>query len=254
MKNGAIAAIVFCLAAPGQTGGALPSFDVASVKPNNGAMDHIETGTARHGEVILHNASMDDCIRYAYGLASNDQISGPAWMAAYQFRFDILAKAPPDTPQGSLLPMMQRLLAERFHLALHRESKLIAHLEIGVAKGGPRLPQVAEEPAAPRYIYGRGLLNYPHTTMRELAMLLSMQLRQPVLDRTALEGFYDIKLEWRPDDPLPVSLAPEAAAPEIDGRPDLFQAMALLGLKLTPSKAPIEVLVVDRVDQTPAEN
>jgi Protein of unknown function (DUF3738) len=164
MRRCVMAELVLCLAAVGQTAQVSPSFDVASVKPNKDIPDrnfYIELGTARHGEVTLHNTNMNDCIRYAYGLTSDDQISGPDWMASYNVRFDIVAKAPPDTSQDTLLLMMQRLLAERFHLTLRTKLKSVAHLELEAAKSGPRMPPSAEEPAYPDYRYGRGLLSYP---------------------------------------------------------------------------------------------
>jgi len=255
-----IAGLVFCLTAAAQTAAELPSFDVASVKPNTDPGDRISInlGTARHGEVTLNNTNMNDCIRFAYGLSSNEQISGPLWMGDYKIRFDIDAKAPPDTPRDTLLLMLRRLLAERFHLALHGEPKPVAHYEIEVAKGGPKLPASGEE-ISRLVSYGRGLLDYRHIPMATFAVLLARQLKQPVLDRTGLNGAFDVKLEWRPDDPQPITRGPDPASQpedrEIESRPDLFHAIqAQLGLKLTSSKSPIEVLVIDHADQVPVGN
>ncbi len=253
-----MAAAAVCLAAAAQTD--LPSFDVASVKPNTeiGASIRVNLGTARHGEVTLNNTNMNDCIRFAFNLSSNDQIEGPDWMGSYKIRFDIDAKAPPDTPRATLLLMTQRLLAERFHLALHRRSKAIAHYEIEAAPGGLKLAHSTEDPDTNLVGYGAGRLNYRHIPIATLAILLSRQLKQPVIDNTRLDGFYDIDLAWRPDDPQPISRGPDAAAPpeppDMESRPDLFHAMAQLGLKLVASKAPIDVLVIDHVDQVPVGN
>jgi uncharacterized protein (TIGR03435 family) len=247
-----------CLVAAGQSPEDLPAFDVASLKPNMAALpDYIETGSSKHGAVTLHNANMQDCLRYAYGLVSNDQIAGPGWMADYTVRFDIVGKAPPETPPERLLLMLQRLLAERFHLVLHQQSKPIPHLDLQLGKGAPRLPASPEEPAAPKYVFGRGLLNYSHSTMGELAMLLSRQLKRPVFNRTRLAGFYDINLQWRPDDPQAIPPDPNAVVPPPpvdDSRPELSDALAKLGLELTTSKAPITLLVVDRIDRVPVGN
>jgi uncharacterized protein (TIGR03435 family) len=251
--RGTIAGFVLCLTAAAQTSDELPSFDVASVKPNNDVTDKlsINLGSVRHGEVTLGNTNMNDCIRFAYELSSNEQISGPLWMGDYKFRFDIIAKAPPDTPHEKMLLMLQRLLAERFHLKLHREPKAIAHYEIELGKDGPKMPPSPEEPPSRLVGYNRGLLNYRHIPLGTFAVLLSRQLKQPVLDRTGLRGFYDFKIEWLPDD-LPSG--PPASA-DMETRPDLFRAMqSQLGLKLIASKAPIDVLVVDHVDQVPVGN
>ncbi|HUA63725.1 MAG TPA: TIGR03435 family protein [Verrucomicrobiae bacterium] len=259
--RGIIAALVLCLAGSAQTAKDLPSFDVASVKPNTelGNTININLGTVRHGEVKLSNTNMNDCIRFAYGLSSNEQIAGADWMRSYKIRFDIDAKAPPETPRDRLLLMTQRLLAERFHLTLHRESKPVAHYEIEVGKGGPKLPESTEEPDSTLVGSGVGMLNYRHIPIDTLAVLLSRQLKQPVMNRTNLKGFFDVNLTWRPDDPQPISKGPDAGSPavpaDIESRPDLFHAMqSQLGLKLMPSKSPIDVLVIDHVDQVPVGN
>lgn len=228
--------IFVCLPALGQT------FDVASVKVNQGPMDNIETGVARHGTVTLHNTTLRECIAYAYGLTSAEEVVGPEWTGDRAVRFEIVAKAPPETPETALRVMLQRLLTERFHLELHRESRPVRHYDLEVAKGGAKIPIAAEDGARPRTVFGRARLDYSHTTMPELAMLLSMQLKTVVVDRTNLTGFYAVKFEWKreeyPDDP----------------RPDLTDALTAIGLKLTASKAPIEVFVVDRADRNPVGN
>lgn len=241
----------------------LPRFDVASVKPSPevapGQNININLGTARHGEVTLTNTNLSDCIRYAYGLVSDEQISGPDWMRSYKLRFDIDAKAPVDTPVSRLLQMLQQLLTERFRLAIHREPKPMAHLELSVAKGGPKLKVSKDDGAAGLVEYGPGRLFYNHVPLHTLAVLLSRQLKQPVLDVTGIEGNFDVKLEWRPDGPQPVSKGPDAApAKEADDmafRRDLFGAVqAQLGLKLEPKKTPMDVLVIDHAEQVPVGN
>jgi len=246
---------LFCTLLSGQTPPALPAFDVASVKVDNGPRDYIDLGTPEHGQLRLHGVNMKDCIRYAYGLASNQQISGPDWIDSYDDRFEIVAKTSPDTPESQMQLMLRRLLAERFHLALHEEQKPIAHLELEVARGGVRLPLSPVAPAKPRYVYGRWLLNYTHQSMDDVAMLLSRQLNQTVVNRTGLEEFYDVKLQWRPED-LQTALtgANPALVQALNDRPELSNALAEVGLKLTGSKSPIRVLVVDHVDRTPVAN
>ncbi len=96
---------------------AQPAFDVASVKPSpppEGDLININLGGASHGVVTLANTTLSECIRYAYGLANEDQIAGPDWIRDRHIRFDITAKAPPATPPDELLAMMQTLLAQRF--------------------------------------------------------------------------------------------------------------------------------------------
>ncbi len=227
------------------------TFDVASVKPGgpvrpDGLLD-IDLGRAEHGVVTLTNTTLSECMRYAYGLTNEAQIAGPDWIRDRGVRFTIVAKAPPETPVEQLRLMMQKLLAERFHLELHREPRKIAHYELTVAKGGPHLAEWKPDTPSGRVYYGAGRLAYNHITMESFVVLLSRQIKQPVFDRTGLAGFYDIDLEWTPDDAPP--------GPNATLKPDLFTAIQRqLGLKLEASKEPLEVLVVDRAEKVPAEN
>src|SRR5579863_5256365 len=226
---------------------AQPAFDVASLKPSPpppGDLLNINLGAVKHGEVTLANTTLSECMRFAYGLVSEEQIAGPDWIRDRHFRFDILAKAPPDTPHDQILLMMQTLLAERFRLAIHREPKRIAHLELTAGKGPLKLHKSADDEPGGRKYYGNGHLWYLHIPMDNFAMLLSRVLKQTVVDHTGIQGFYDIDLQWTPDD-----------AAEAGKYPDLFGAVReQLGLKLEASKEPLDVIVVDHAEQKPIGN
>ena len=138
---------------------AQPAFDVASVKPSPpppGDLININLGTESHGEVTLGNTTLSECIRFAYGLSSEDQIAGPDWIRDRHIRFDIIAKAPAATPHDQILRMMQTLLAERFRLAIHREPRRVAHLELMPGKG----PSKAKELGLTRTALYRRLSKY----------------------------------------------------------------------------------------------
>jgi uncharacterized protein (TIGR03435 family) len=99
---------------------AQPSFDVATVKRGgpvrpDGLLD-INLGTASHGTVTLSNTTLSECIRYAYGFTNEEQIAGPDWIRDRSIRFEIVAKAPPETPAAQLRLMLQTLLQERLRL------------------------------------------------------------------------------------------------------------------------------------------
>ncbi len=239
-----------------------PVFDVASVKPSTATGDllYINLGMAVHGVVTLTNVTLSECIQYAYNLSSEELISGPDWIRDRHLRVDIVAKSLPDTPQDRLLLMTQALLAERFHLVLHRERKPLKHLALGVAKNGPKLTEAQGDGPSSRIYYGRGRLNYTHLSMSRFALLLSRQLKQVVVDNTGLTGSYDVNLEWMPDEPVPApSRGPDAApVPETaadTAAPGIFKAIERqLGLTLEASKAPVEVLVVDSAEKVPVGN
>ena len=230
-----------------------PAFEVASVKPsprtNTDRLD-INLGTFRNGVVTLTNTNLSECVQYAYGLVSEDQIDGPDWIRDRQLRVDIVAKTAPGTSFEQALLMTQSLLAERFRMQLHREPKPVRHLELTLGPKGSKLPPSADGVPARPSTYGRGRLFYDRRDMHGFALLLSRQLRQPVLDLTALTGFYDIRLEWAPDDPNAV---PQAA--ESTPLPDIYQAVEeQLGLHLESKKTPIDVIVIDRADRVPIAN
>lgn len=228
-----------------------PTFDVASVKPSPpgaGDLININLGSLNHGVVTLGNTTLSECIRYAYGLVSEDQIDGPDWIRDCSLRVDITAKTAPDATVEQVRPMMQSLLAARFHMQLHHEPKPVRHFEITIARGGPRLTTSAGQSEQRRVDYRAGRLFYDHLPMRTLAVLLSRQLKQPVLDLTNLDGAYDIRLEWMPDEAPPKE---DGAAPP----PDIYHAIEQqLGLRLEPKRTPIDVLVIDHADKVPVAN
>lgn len=230
---------------------AQPAFDVASVKPGgpvrpDGLLE-INLGHAEHGVLTLSNTTLSECIRYAYGLTNEEQIAGPVWIKDRQFRYEIVGKAAPGTTVEQLRSMLQTLLNERFGLEVHREPRKIAHYDLALAKGGPKLVESKTDGSMDRVYYGIGRLAYNRSTMDRFVVLLSRQLKQPVFDKTGLHGKYDIDLRWTADD----------AAPAADSTPlpDIFTALRQqLGLRLEASKEPLEIIVVDKAEKVPAGN
>jgi uncharacterized protein (TIGR03435 family) len=256
LSRAALLILVATGATSGQNIAPKPVFDVASVKASPavpaGQNININLGTVRRGEVSLGNATLSECIRFAYGLVSESQVSGPDWINDRETRFDILAKSSPDVPRELALLMLQSLLADRFKIELHREQRRIAHYALIVAKSGSRLRVVQADPAGARQSYGKGRIFHSQIRMDTLAMLLSRQLREPVLNSTGMEGTYDVRLEWAPDG-LRAAETPEAE--ERAAGPSIFTALQeQLGLKLEARKDPLEVLVVDRAERVPLAN
>jgi uncharacterized protein (TIGR03435 family) len=238
-----------------------PPFDVASVKavPDAPGDYRANLGRAVHGEVTFTNATLSQCLRYAFGINNDDQISGPDWIKSRQFRYDIAAKGPPEAPIPLLRAMLQALLIERFKLVLHREQKDFAFLALVAGKNGPKIHESHDSPPAPggREIMGAIISN--HMSMEQLTLLLSRFLRQPVVDTTGLQGFFELKLQWTPENrtspPSAVGSADTGAAPDVAPGPTIFEAVQTqLGLKLEPRKGPLEVIVVDRAEKVPVEN
>ena len=244
-------AVFVMLLTAGGIAAQIPAFEVATVKQSRpvglGDLYNANLGTARNGEVTLTNATLTDCIKFAYDLVSDDQVDGAAWVKSKEARFDIVGKASAGASREQMLLMLRTLLAERFHLAMHTEPRKMSHYALLIAKGGPKLHSVPSEPSKTLMSYRIGSISHNQVSMLRLAMLISRQMREMVLDRTGLKGTYEIKLEWTPQTP------PGTDSP--DTGPSIFTALQeQLGLKLEARKDAVDVLVIDRADRVPVEN
>ena len=116
---------------------ARPEFEVAMVRPVDlstlGDAISMNLGTVRREEVTFGNATLNDCIRFAYNMASDAQIAGPDWIKSKQFLYDVVAKGTPGASREELQAMMQTLLAERFKLVTHREQRDVV-FRVGACK------------------------------------------------------------------------------------------------------------------------
>jgi uncharacterized protein (TIGR03435 family) len=154
--------------------------------------------------------------------------------------------------------MLQSLLAERFKLKLHRESRSQTVYNLVVAKGGPKLQHVSISDYRGDIVHsGGGRLITNQLTIGDLAILLTDQVQAPVFNKTGLGGAYKLSLVWTPG-PILLQRKDRPAAngePGIDaGGPTLFSALqSQLGLKLEATKGPVEFLIVDGVER-PSEN
>jgi uncharacterized protein (TIGR03435 family) len=241
-----------------------PSFEVASVKPSpppSGRGMRIRMGSDP-GRIDYNGASLKMLITRAYDVKEY-QVSGPAWLDTE--RFDVTATMPRDTPKETVRLMLQNLLAERFHLKLHREKRDLPAYVLVVAKGGPKLKPAPPTGGGRRMIMrGPGKLEASGMDLDSFSDLIANFVGRPVLNETELKGSYDCTLEFTPEPgmgPGMMKMAgppPEGgqgpAAPDSSG-PSLFTALQeQLGLKLEGRKAPIDILVVDEADRVPTEN
>jgi uncharacterized protein (TIGR03435 family) len=245
------------------------TFEVAAIKPNT-------SGEARQGvrffppsdRVVVTNMTLRRLILNAYQLQDFEVVGGPGWIDSDHF--DIVATGDGNhSPQDKWL-MMRALILERFKLAVHKEMRELAVYALVVAKidgslgaklrrvdpdcSPPKAPLPPEPPDRNRpnqcgALYaGPGRVNFRGVTMADLGRYgLSSQVGRVVLDRTALEGRYDLDLEFRPNGRL--EAGPDTADIAGDSGPSIFTALQeQLGLKLQAEKAAVEVLVVDRAE------
>jgi uncharacterized protein (TIGR03435 family) len=249
-----------------------PQFEVASVKPSTPPAGGRNTppvvrggpGSTDPALARFDNVDLDSLITMSYGIA-RFQLSGPDWMKTA--RFDINARVPLGTTIDQYRLMLQNLLAERFKLTLHHETKEMVTYQLVVAKGGPKLKEVEADtvtpsaglipppnpPPVPNY-NGAVTMNGIKRTMEGFAALLTAQLGGPVTDATGLKGTCLIALHWSGTG-MVVSASDEPDPHAVEGQPTLLQALQeQLGLKLEPKKGPVDVLVIDHVERSPIEN
>lgn len=257
-------------------------YDVASIKPNKSGTNMVRLMFRPDG-LSATNGTLQMLIHAAYRVESN-QISGaPNWVNTE--RYDIEAKMDSATAEElhklsederliERQRMLQALLAERFKLTIHRESKELPIYALVVAKGGPKFQEAKPGDTYPNGIkgpdghggaglmfMGREGLTAQGIPIANLVGHLSRQLGRNVVDKTGLTGKYDFTLKWTPDEsegamfrgPDGGQPATGSAPPESSG-PSIFTALQeQLGLKLESEKGPVEIIVIDHVEK-PTEN
>lgn len=180
----------------------------------------------------------------------------PSGLTATNASLQNLAKAPPNSTRAQILPMLGPLLVDRFKLATHRETRELPGYALVVARNGSRLQESKAEES--RFNGDRRSLTAQRMSITQLADTLARRLDRPVVDMTGIQGFFDLKLEWTPDDSAPVQKpgeGEERLSTALTDGPTIFTALQeQLGLKLESRKVPVEILVIDHVEKVPSEN
>jgi uncharacterized protein (TIGR03435 family) len=255
---GLLLASVWSVALFGQAPAPVPAFDLADVHvraPTSNPSPFMSGGVLRGGRYDVRNATMVDIIQLAYDVSDPDRIlGGPNWLE--RDRFDIVAKAPPATPPETVRLMLQSLLADRFKLVMHPDTRPMPGYVLAVGKGKPKMKEASAPggcqpgpPPAPGSVPSL-LVSCHGVTMDAFARLLRNiaggYVTQPITDATGIKGLWDFDLRFTPR-----AFLAQAGG---DGIP-LFDAVdQQLGLKLEPQRVSTPVLVVDRVNQKPADN
>ncbi len=289
------------LLAQGPAAGAAPTFEVASVKQNTSGSGLVMLGMQPGGRYQATNVPLRFLIRNAFQIQDSQLVGAPGWVDSD--RFDIIAKAdpsllgpPPGGPGSGPAPvqlMLRALLADRFKLAIHTETRelpvyalvlarkdgklgpqltpvsaecasTLAARRGGPPRGGPGgpdgrgpagppgpppLPQPGEKMPCGSSRLGPGDFSSGGLAMPQLAQSLSQLVNRIVQDKTELTGTYEANLKWTPDQ-LPQGRDLPPGFPAIDPNgPSIYTAVQeQLGLKLDSQKAPVDVLVIDRVE------
>jgi len=230
------------------------AFEVASVKVNKMTTDG-HTHVYQHqenGEFLAINITLKNLIQYAYALPDKQILNAPGW--ADDEHFDVEAKSDrgvderiqklgSDEEKAVKQRMVQALLAERFNLAAHTETRELPVYALAVAKGGAKVK--VSETKGTNIGLGRDHISDQGCTMAVLADQLARVVGRVVVDKTGMSGRFDFALQWTPED--------STAAQTDTSAPSIFTAIEeQLGLKLESVKAPVPVLVVDRVEMPSA--
>jgi uncharacterized protein (TIGR03435 family) len=253
-EMGLAAGLVFCILAiasfsSGLKAQSCSTFDVASIKLNMGGVGGGYPELAVGGRrFTATNQLILELIMFAYD-ASPLQISGiPS--AFFQERYDIVAACEQPMTKEQLPHMLRALLAERFHLSIHRELKKQPVYVLIPGKSGPRLLQTSHEDDKPSLRQSGYTFTFTDAPISSLIRVLSQLTGRKVLDKTGLRGQYDFTLSYTPDRGGAGRQEPNFS-PAGDNLPDsVFTALReQLGLNLEAQKGQVEFIVVDRLDR-----
>ena len=271
----------------GQSAPPALKFEVASVKPSLPPGQALliagilgGPGTQTPELVRAWNCSLLNFINRAFNLTDDSHISGPAWLR--DAKFDITARVPDGTTtQQQISLMLQDMLAERFGLKFHYETREVSGFSLVVARSGSKLKASAKaadesdspsspsvppgtmdrngfpaiNPTGPQHRGARGANHdrWPGQTMGQFVSSLSGELNHPVIDMTGLKGEYDIELYWVNECPRRPDCDTGVELPGVPTTPMLASALEeQLGLKLVSvAKVPTQILVVDHIEKTP---
>lgn len=245
-----------------------PAFEVTTVKLSKSGTSGSHSNFFENGRFTASNILLKNLMQYqAYGIPEPRILGGPRWLNSE--RFDIEAKT--DSATATRLrslgrdqrklqtqQLFQQLLADRFKLAAHWETRELPIYALVVAKNGPNLHAWKESDGGTSTSANNDLFTAQGVTMAELAQALtqesSRELGRIVVDRTGIDGKYNVTLKWTPDVPRSPNGEAESAAPPPDSKPSIFTVIQeQLGLKLKSAKGPVQVLVIDHAEM-PSEN
>jgi len=243
-----IVSLTLALVAPCLAQSAEKTFEITSVRENLSRLDR-DSGVNLSGSRISGtNLSLRTLILQAYGVLDFQVTGGPNWLSTARFDLQATTENTEPIAPADLPPLLQRLLADRFHLTVHHESREMKAYVLIVDKGGPKLHEISGTPAKSmsgsnqRGSSGTATMAGSGVGMPALAYRIAQQPAfrgSMVLDKTGLNGYYDFTLQWE---------AGENAGPSL-----ITALREQLGLKLSSEKTTVDVLVIDHAEK-PSEN
>jgi uncharacterized protein (TIGR03435 family) len=243
---------------PPMAADANPSFEVATIKPTKPDEQRKLFGV-RGNHFSTINTSLTDLITFAYGVQQKQVVGAPSWMDTDKWDIEAQPDVAGAPNKQQVATMVQKLLADRFKLTFHKDTKELAAYVLTEAKGGQKMKKGSDDPnqLPGLFFRGFGVLTVQNATMQDFAGLMqSAVLDRPVVDQTSLSGKWNFLLKWTPDESqfggMGVKVPPPSDAP--DAPPPLFTAIQeQIGLKLDAGKAQVPVLVIDKAEK-PSDN
>lgn len=242
----------------------VPRFAAASVKRNTSGSENGARNLGAGGRLVFTNFTLDRIIAAAYEIEDHQLLDAPRWTAVE--RFDIIATAGANVPLEQQYAMLRTLLAERFKLAVHietrplpsyvlmrvRADRLGPGLKASTADCGPSGRGRGAGPPAPGCSawIGPGTIGFAGQPIGNLSRALGMMLAQPVVDKTGLTGGYDLDLKFSIENlpGLPTGPPGGPRPPSDPDSPTIFAALReQLGLTLDAQRGPVDVVIVDAV-------
>lgn len=250
--------ILGALPSRGQAETTTPAFEAASVKPHQDTGRRDRTRSIEPGRITCVDTTLGEFIAMAYGVKPY-QISGPNWIVniSSSVTYDVVATAGKAVSAQEVKRMLRPLLAERFHLVFHRETRELPVFAILVAKSGPKFKEPGDGGASSISPDGEGDLSFKNWSMDDLAGWLTMlpSMGRPVIDQTRLAGsfsfhanLFNLEKGTPPDELKRTMLNGDAVDTLRTTLPEQ------LGLKLESQKAPLEILVIDHAEKVPTGN
>lgn len=237
----------------------VPAFDVAAIHqhiPEPHEHNSIWSSSS-DSHFRAENVTLSTLIHWAFDMPETRVVNLPGWANSIYFNIDASSDASADAQMAHLSSeagnlkkhkMVQALLAGRFKLATHTETRELPVYELIVAKGTPKLGDDKSDGTTINH-WRDHIEVQASNSVAVLAEELAKEVGRPVIDKTGIMGRYNLKIRWTPD----VDAA-SAGSSAPDAPPFIFTALEeQLGLKLRPGKGPVEVLVVDRVEM-PSNN
>lgn len=263
----------------------VPAFEVVSIKPNHDSDGRIMVRMDPGGRFEAHNITVKFLLEEAYGIKDPQLSESPGWLDSEHYNIEAkpddsvdASKLGRDERQVVLRAMLQGMLADRFKLVVHHETREQSEYALVVTKNGPKFhettapeidpktgPPGPPTPGAPVprggiRMMGRGDLTCSGIGLKQFADVLARQIGHVVVDQTGLKGLYDFTLKWTPDEGQGQMFKgaggpPGDASPPSDASgPTIFTALQEeLGLKLESQKGPVDTIVIDHVER-PSEN